>query len=178
MSNTTHRLTGLMPFAACVLLIAGGCSTLSLPSASPFGAADTETNLVGSVDPMSASGTSSQSVYMKVREARAQNSIVLQVASEGEPLRVLPLPSDGRTVFVTTLLQQAGVQKKLGTMDATLFRYSKEAVGGIPMEVRMNQEKTTVRPESDYALQAGDRLMVRKVDFVALKSLLNSTLGI
>ena len=125
-----------------------------------------------------ASLSTSEEVYHSVRQARAQNSIVLQVDGDSTPVRVLPLPPEQRSVYVSDLLKQTGVQKKLGPLNATLYRFSPDTIGGLPMEVKMSKDGESVRPVSDYALHAGDRLQVHKAAYPALDGLVNMVLGI
>lgn len=123
----------------------------------------------------------SAKIYQKVRQAAAQNSVVLEIAGEEkeEPVRVLPLPPAGeRSVFVSDLLVQTGVLAKLGSVDVTLYRSSPNALGAIRMDVKMSAEKDRVRPESDYALRPGDRLRVEKAEFVALTNLFSAVSGL
>ncbi len=155
-----------------MLSAAAGCSTLKLPNMTMSAAPDSpyesaEFPLVGSV---------SQQAYQGVRQAKAQHAVVLEVVGDSEPVRVLPLPQD-RAVYVSNLLRDTGVTEKLGVIEATLFRQSAESIGGLPMEVRIAGDGQTVRPESDYALQAGDRLKVSKGTHPALKGLLGPLLG-
>lgn len=138
------------------LAAAPGCQVLGKPGLGKLGggaSADEATPL---------RGNASVEVYQRIREAKSQNSIVLQVAGDSTPIRVLPLPPDGRAVFVSDLLQQTGVLDKLGHVRATLYRNTPQAPSGIPMEVRFDESSGAVRPEADYALQAGDRLKVVK----------------
>ena len=116
--------------------------------------------------------SASAMLYRKVQQASSRNAIVLQVLGDDVPVRVLPLPADGKTVFVSDLLGQTGVLAKLESIEATLFRNSAEALGGVRMEVKMSPEGDAVRPESDYALQPGDRLRVQKRQFNSLEQLL------
>lgn len=116
-------------------------------------------------------GSESKDVYMKLRQAKRENAIVLEVIGDDEPIRVLPLPPGQSSVFVSQLLQQTGVQAKLGSVEATLFRATSDTVSGIPMEVRMDEHGETVRPESDYALRPGDRLRVSEKEYNPLESL-------
>jgi hypothetical protein len=120
----------------------------------------------------------SKQVYYAVRQAKAENGVVLQVIGDEIPARVLPLPADTKTVYVSELLTQTGVLQKLESVNATLFRYANDSIGGIPMEVKMADDGDSVRPESDYALQAGDRLMVSKAPHPAMKVLVNAVLGL
>lgn len=123
-------------------------------------------------------GIESERVYHKVREAASTHSVVLEIVGEDAPIRVLPLPPDGRSVFVSNLLKDTGILEKMGTIEATLYRNSKDSIGGIRMKVKMNSSHDSVRPESDYALLPGDRLRVRKVEHVMLTNLVNGVIGL
>ncbi|MDB4476964.1 hypothetical protein N9018_02045 [Rhodopirellula sp.] len=118
-----------------------------------------------------------EKAYYAVRQAKADNGVVLEVAGDSNPARLLPLPSNGQAVYLSDLLEETGVLGKLETVGATLYRYTPETVNGMPMEVRMADDCHTVRPESDYALQAGDRLRVWKVPNPAMGKLYNVFLG-
>lgn len=118
----------------------------------------------------------SADVFKRVREAKSQNSVVVQVASDSAPVRVLPLPPDDRTVFVSDLLKQTGLQDKMGPMRVTLYRANSQAPMGIPMEVKFTTRGGDVRPEADYALQAGDRIRISKDDRSAWGEMLNQFL--
>ena len=97
-----------------------------------------------------------EKAYYAVRQAKAENGVVLEVAGDSNPARTMPLPAAGQSVYVSDLLQETGVLAKLEHVNATLYRYSPGTVNGMPMEVRMSDDCSTVRPESDYALQPGD----------------------
>ena len=118
-----------------------------------------------------------EKAYYAVRQAKAQNGVVLEVAGDSNPARTMPLPDAGQSVYVSDLLKETGVLAKLEHVGATLYRYSPGTVNGMPMEVRMSDDCGTVRPESDYALQAGDRLRVWKVANPAMGKLYNAFLG-
>lgn len=164
-----------------MLLICGsGCSTLNLPKVANFG----QFQLVE--DPMAnfkaadfkLDGNLTEKAYQGVRQAKAQNSVVLEIVGDDDAIRVLPLPDDGKSVYVSNLLSDTGVAKKLGAVEATLFRSSSDVIGGMPMEVRIAGDGKTVRPESDYALQPGDRLRVSKGTHPMLTNLIGSLLGL
>ena len=123
-------------------------------------------------------GSESALAYKRVAEAKAQNAIVLHVPEDKQSLRVLPLPADGQSVFVSDLLRQSGVQQKIGRVEAVLFRSSSESLGGVRMAVNMSPDGTTVRPESDYALRAGDRLEVREAPKKPLNGMFTAMLGL
>ena len=118
-----------------------------------------------------------EAVYYAVKRAKSENGVVLQVVGDNHPVRVLPLPDDERTVYVSELLSQTGVLKALGYVGATLFRASSESISGVRMEIKMERSKDSAQPSSDYALQAGDRLMVSKAANPAIEMLLNGIVG-
>ena len=64
-----------------------------------------------------------EAVYYAVKRAKSENGVVLQVVGDNHPVRVLPLPDDERTVYVSELLSQTGVLKALGYVEATLFEH-------------------------------------------------------
>ena len=105
-----------------------------------------------------------EQVYHGTKQARAKNGVVLQIVGDETPIRVLPMPEGGQSVYVSQLLTQSGVVQQLGSVEATLFRHSTHSIGGVPMECKMTTDGRTVRPESDYALQPGDRLRVAKAN--------------
>jgi hypothetical protein len=121
-------------------------------------------------------GSDSADVYKRVREAKSQNSVVVQVIGDSTPVRVLPLPPDERSVFVSDLLKQTGLQESFGPMRVTLYRTNAQAPMGIPMEVKFTARGGDVRPEADYALQAGDRIRISKDDRSAWGEMLNQFL--
>ena len=158
----------------CLLMFSSGCTMLELPAVMGASSPGDRYTPVGAGHATSAAP--SVDVYQKVRQAKAQNSIVLEIVGDGEPVRVLPLPPNGRSVFVSTLLTQTGVLAKLGKIEATLYRSSATSLGGVRMAVSMDQSGEAVRPESDYALRAGDRLQVRKFQGSAFQNLVDAAL--
>lgn len=178
---------------------APGCSVFSVPSVSmPSGlenflpGADSSKSRyvpVGQDVTLQSSGFT-QDVYQAVRKAKQTNSIVLQVYEDSEAIRILPLPSTegssaltsnaGTTgsIFTSTLLKQTGVLKKYGKVQVAVFRASPASFEGIRMDVMFapgsNRE---IRPESDYALHPGDRIVVRKDDRMSVDSLFDFAMG-
>lgn len=138
------------------------------------------------------SATFTQEAYESVRNAKANNSIVLQILDDDVPIRVLPLPPGGAsgpgcdasmggaappTVYVSTLLQQTGVLRKLGKVQAALYRSAPDSLDGVRMDVVFSpHDAEQVRPESDYALRPGDRLVIGKDNRIGLDSLLDMVL--
>ncbi|TWT83761.1 hypothetical protein CA13_52320 [Planctomycetes bacterium CA13] len=122
--------------------------------------------------------TMDETVYNKVREAQANNAIVFQVQGDSDASRVLPLPPDGKSVFVSTLLTQSGAVKKMGGVAPILYRSSPQSIGGVRMAVKMSPGGKTVVPESDYALRPGDRVYVQRSAGIDMKNLFSATLGI
>ncbi len=170
--------TPLFVLILCVFttVLGSGCTALNLPASAFSKPSSPEYQ---GLDPgFGLDSTSGEQTYHGVRQARAQNAIVLQVEGDSTPVRVLPLPPGQKSVFVSDLLKQTGVQKKLGSLEATLFRFSQDSIGGVPMVVKMAPDGRSVRPVSDYALHAGDRLRVSKAASPAMKGLVNMVLGI
>ncbi|MEO1528297.1 MAG: hypothetical protein AAFX06_22980 [Planctomycetota bacterium] len=133
----------------------------------------------GTPTPLMPDGMESMTMeaYQRVRQAKAQNSIVLQVQDDSSPIRVLPLPSDEqspgmpKSAFVSELLTQTGLTKRLGSsLRATLYRPAPDSIQGIRMVVSF-REDGTIDPSTDYALQPGDRLHVTKRQSTGLSSL-------
>ncbi|WP_236620895.1 hypothetical protein [Rhodopirellula sallentina] len=127
------------------------------------------------------SSTFTQEAYQAVRNAKANNSIVLQILDAEEPIRVLPLPTSengtGQSVFVSTLLKQTGVLKKLGKAQAALYRSSPTSFEGVRMDVLfVERAPEQVRPESDYALRPGDRIVIAKDTRMGMESLIDMVL--
>lgn len=160
-----------------LIAIAGtGCSSFRLPAKFPFGQEPVSEYVAGDGSPLQAS--EGEVIYKKVREAKAQNSIVLQIAGAEPPIRVLPLPTEGQSVFVSDLLNQTGVLQELGRVDATLYRDAPGMPAGIRMAVKMSHDHEQVRPESDYSLRPGDRLSIQKARAPAMNGMLSGLLGI
>ncbi len=121
-------------------------------------------------------GSDSAEVYQRIRQAKTQNAVVVQVADDSQPIRILPLPADGRSVFVSDLLKQTGVQDKLGRMLVTVYRSSPVDYAGAKMVVKFEDKGDAVRPETDYALQAGDRIKIAKDTSTAIGGIFDQIL--
>lgn len=138
------------------------------------------------------SSTFTQEAYEAVRNAKANHSIVLQIIDDDGPIRVLPLPPAGGSgldgdrpgggsappsVYVSTLLHQTGVLQKLGKVQAALYRPAPDSLDGVRMDVLFSpHDAQQVRPESDYALRPGDRLVVRKDSRLGMDGLIDMVL--
>ncbi|WP_404309987.1 hypothetical protein [Neorhodopirellula lusitana] len=196
------RLKLLVLLMAC---FAPGCSLFSMPtmkmpdvSGSMMGGlesagviqsdepGDSYLPVGGNVSLQSSSFT--QDVYQAVRKAKESNSIVMQVVGDQEPIRVLPLPAAADIsaangtmptgIFVSTLLKQTGVIKKLGRVEAALYRPSPASFEGVRMDIQFSpRQKDQIRPESDYALRPGDRIIIRRDERVGFDSLVDLALG-
>lgn len=153
---TLALVAGLFTMTGCTGLRAP--SSLGIPSSLGFSQSPPPVQ-----QPLAANSVA-QAIYQATRQAKANHGIVLQVVGDENPIRVLPLPSEGQSVYVSQLLKQSGVQQQLGTVNATLFRHSTGSIGGVPMECKIAKGTQDVMPESDYALQAGDRLRVQKAE--------------
>lgn len=147
--HRSSRRVGALQVGILVVLFGGGCTSFTKSSIDPI--------TDGSV-PLQ--GSDSAEVYQRIRQAKAQNSIVLQVDGDSEPVRILPLPPDGRAVFVSDLIRQTGIQEKLGRMHVTVYRSSPVDFAGAKMDVRFDESGESIRPETDYHLQSGDRIKI------------------
>jgi hypothetical protein len=164
-----------------------GCATLAIPELPTLPnlpglktrhSDDPNSRYVGLESGFESDPSLGKEIYNKVRQARAQNSVVLQVVGDDEPFRILPLPPDERSVFVSDLLKQTGVLNKLGAVDAVLYRQAPGTINGLRMVVQMSIDKRTVRPESDYALKPGDRLRVEKAAHPGLQKIIEMAIGL
>tara|TARA_A100001391_G_scaffold199120_1_gene181646 strand:- start:235 stop:813 length:579 start_codon:yes stop_codon:yes gene_type:complete len=189
---------GLVP------IMATGCSVFSgspirfsslpgmMPSMLPSSSQEQKNYVPVGADTTLPSTTFTQEAYESVRNAKANNSIVLQILDDDVPIRVLPLPPAGAagpgcdagtggsappSVYVSTLLKQTGVLRKLGKVQAALYRPSPNSLDGVRMDVLFSpHDAEQVRPESDYALRPGDRLVIGKDNKMGIDSLLDLVL--
>lgn len=111
--------------------------------------------------------------YQKIRQAKAQNAVVLQVANDSEPIRVLPLPPGEKSAFVSELLTQTGLLSKLDSIEATVYRPTPDSIEGAKMVVHFTDEDT-IDPTTDYCLRPGDRIQVTQVSTTPWESLANT----
>ncbi len=109
---------------------------------------------------VSLEGSSSAEAYKRLKQAKSQNAIVLQIDGDSMPIRILPLPHDGRPVFVSDLLTQTGIQEKMGRVLVTVYRTADDGFSSARMDVKFDGKGDKVRPECDYSLRAGDRIRI------------------
>ncbi|MEZ6089136.1 MAG: hypothetical protein R3C05_14130 [Pirellulaceae bacterium] len=102
-------------------------------------------------------------MFRALQTARTSNAVVLQIEGAEKPLRVLPLPEDGTSVFMNDLIRQLNLNSKFGALDVTLFRSSGEVMDGVKMSVTFDRKTGRVNAGTDYALRPGDRITIRKV---------------
>lgn len=153
----SNRIFAVLHVAA-LLMLTTGCSSWSLPGLSSSTSIGGHNYLPN--DPgMMLDSSETEETYNAAQQARASGGIVLHVPGDSDPVRVLPLPRDGKSVRVSDLLRQSGLQSKLANMDVMLFRSMGPSPSGLRLNVRMQNE--IVRPETDYALQPGDRIQVQ-----------------
>lgn len=157
----THLLSFLLTAASVSL---SGCATLNLSPAEE--APETEAALTESPE---------VAMFRAVQMARQNHSIVLQVRGVEKPLRVIPLPEDGATVFMSDLVRQSGLSSKFGSMDITLFRSSEQELDGVKMAVTVDKSGR-VNTGTDYALRAGDRIVIRRGVNTAISGVLDGIL--
>ena len=146
----------LQALVLLLLLFSTGCS---LVQERPSAGLDAR-GLQGGAAAGGLAASGSEEVFQRIKQAKSQNSIVLQVDGDDEPVRVLPLPPEGRSVNVSDLLEQTGVASAFGGMQVRVYRDSPKQVGGVRMDVHFDGKQ--VRPESDYALRPGDRIVIRR----------------
>ena len=175
MAPHTNSPRQLLLCLAVLTLVAQGCTSITMPKTAFSKHSREYQGIDGSFD--NGQTSVSKAVYQAVRQVRSEKAIVLQVIGDEDPARVLPLPPGQNSVYVSELLTQTGVIDKLEHVNATLFRHSTDSIGGIPMKVRMDKDRSAVKPESDYALQAGDRLLVSQATHPAMENLINAVLG-
>jgi hypothetical protein len=178
MNRTIHSISVLL--LALTAAANTGCTTLNLSSVSPILGTIGKTNpkYSGVATGVELMGSDAEKAYKAVREAKSKGGIVLHLVGDQEPVRVLPLPRDGKTVFVSDLLRQSGVQRRLGRVDATLYRASPHSISGVRMSVQLDPDTEAVLPESDYALEVGDRLQVQKAAALPMKGFVSALLGV
>lgn len=124
-----------------------------------------------SADPLALRPSEGADHFDRVAQAAKNNGVVLQVMGAEQPLRVLPLPGNGQSVYVSDLLRQSGLTEKFPQMQARLYRNSPDAIGGIRMGVNFRPGTNVVAPEHDYCLRPGDRLQVAEVEAGPLASI-------
>ncbi len=66
----------------------------------------------------------------------------------------------GRGTTVQSALEASGAMKKFRSMDVVVMRNLEGTHQPLQMTCQYNPSKKTVRPETDYALQHGDRIVV------------------
>lgn len=151
---TAGRLGASLVLAVGWLIVANacGCSLIGSPLGSGSGKA--------------VSAQETEEVFRRIREAQAQNAVLVQVIGDSPPLRVLPLPPGQQPAFVSSLLKQTGVQEKWGRIQVRVFRVAPGVPAGVPMEVKFDPKTGQVRPECDYALRPGDRVQIAEDDSI------------
>lgn len=148
-------ITALCTVAGLVT-VCGGCTAIG-----PLGLGPAEETVQ---EPTALRSSGSTAQFNAIAEAQKNNAVVLQVQGAENPTRVLPLPQDGRPVYVSDLLRQSGLAAEFPKMQAVLYRNSPDALGGIRMGVRFRPGSNTVAPEHDYCLRPGDRLQVAEIE--------------
>src|SRR6056297_473751 len=139
---------------ACLLALSSGCAlTNQTPRLPGLGGS-------GASSPPGLAPNRAAQTFQRIKQAKREHAVILQVAGDPEPLRVLPLPQEGQAVFVSDLLTQTGVFSKFGRVDAELFRDSTNLMDGVRMRVDIRGD--SIAPGTDYALRPGDRLVVRQ----------------
>ncbi|MEO1614862.1 MAG: hypothetical protein AAFV88_03375 [Planctomycetota bacterium] len=169
---------------SAVLLGSCGCSQLpsakSLDLMSPSasflfpGQAKNSTyrTVDGTAPAFGSDGSMTMEAYQRIKEAKTQNAVVMQVAGDSEPIRVLPLPPADKTAFVSELIEQTGVKSSLGGIEATVYRPSPHSINGVRMDVKFN-ERGEINPATDFALRPGDRVQITQKKIGGMQSLVD-----
>lgn len=155
------RLAQLSCLVASLVVNCSGCALLNSPSM------EGQSVLVQGDPERALQPNAAAETFQKIKQAKRENAVILQVQGDPEPVRILPLPQDGESVFVSDLLKQTGVFRKFGRVHAELYRDSTNLMDGVRMRVDI-QGGDRITPGTDYALRPGDRLLVRRVSTTAL----------
>ncbi len=159
---TLHRISGPLIVAVCCCLLSTGCASLAM-----FPAASEE--------PASAPAlreSPEAAMYRAIQTARQTGAIVVQIEGAEKPLKVLPLPTDGSTVFVSSLIRQMDLKRRFRGLDITLFRSTGQVMDGVKMAVTFDKSGR-VTTGTDYALRPGDRVTVRRQLHSAMQSIVD-----
>lgn len=143
-----------------------GCASLALFP----GAADDRSS-----EPAPLKESPEAAMFRAVQTARQTGAIVVQVQGAEKPLKVIPLPTDGSTVFISDLIQQMDLKRRFSSLNVTLFRSTDHVMDGVKMAVTFNKAGH-VTTGTDYALRPGDRVTVRHELHSALQSVLDNAL--
>lgn len=81
-------------------------------------------------------------------------------------------------ITVQTALEQSGAIGKYRNMDVSILRIVEETGRPLKMVVDYMPSKKMVRPEQDYAIMPGDRIIVQPQQNGMLERLSSSTKGI
>ncbi len=155
--NDSVTTSGGRPFVTTVMgcllvavLAAGltGCSTLQLPAGGlgPFAASQAAST--ESAEPSSPSSESLGECLILVKPRYGKGTKQTVKITEN--------------MLVQQVLEQSGAMKKRRNLEITIFR----AVKGSPVPLKMMPEfdaaANSVRPEQNYAIQAGDKILIEE----------------
>ncbi|TWU08547.1 hypothetical protein [Stieleria varia] len=182
-SRLTQRSTLWVMLLGLLACASTGCSSLSLPAfkapSVPLpGLSDASGDpSYSGLEGQTLSASMTAESYQKIKQAKAQNAVVLQVQGDSVPVRLLPLPDGSRSVFVSELLEQTGLQSRLGSRtQAVLHRPSPDSLTGIKMEIELNDNGEGIATACDYALRPGDRIVISKAETTGAQELVNMVL--
>ena len=135
-------MIGRLAMTAMILIgatLSTGCSTLpsSLSSGGLFSSDSTQTPVA----------TGSQPQYL----------VEMQMAYGGSKKYRGVI---GQNTTVQSAIEASGAQKKFRKMNVVVLRKLEGAYKPLKMSCDYNSSKKMIRPESDYALQHGDRIVV------------------
>ena len=84
--------------------------------------------------------------------------VTVEMQADSGENKVVQLPHED-TLLAQTALQKSGAIKKFRRMNVSLVRARPDGRGPHKMEVKYESESQRVRPDSDYALLPGDKLI-------------------
>ena len=137
-----------------ILPVATGCSILS-PNPHQTSYDTTDLRLAG-YDPSSLASMS----LAKATPPSTGPSIILEVHHSGTHMERIPLPTN-RPWFVQDLVQEAELLKRVGRLQMSVLRPNGENTAPLRLDVGMTPNGKQIDPAQNYALHAGDHVIVR-----------------
>ena len=107
--------------------------------------------------------------------ATPQNAYQVEMHSNfGEPKVFVGKHDESLTV--QDALQAAGATKKYRRMNVDVYRQVPGKIGGLKMPVEYRTATKTVRPEQNYAIHPGDRIVIRPNTETTIERLVDSVM--
>ena len=151
-NRSMTRSSGLLLVLCATALTQTGCASLNLMSTS-----DSDVSLEAALKQ-----SPEAMLYRAVETAGQSNAVVLQVKGAEKPFRIIPLPSGEQHVFMNDLLRQAGLLKRVNSLNVSLYRSDGQIMDSVRMKVTFDKRNKRVSTGTDYALRPGDRITVSR----------------